>query len=118
MNGDDVDPLRPYVAALEDPSMPEARFTWTSAHSAQIVANLEAGQVISWQAAWHPGWRARAAGMELPIARDALGLMTIYPQPGAATIDLSFDGGMEMRIAKWISAITAIILLALAAVVF
>jgi hypothetical protein len=116
VNGADVDPLREYVAALEDPKMPEARFTWTSAHTARIVTDIGAGQVVSWQEAWHPGWHARVGGKEIPIARDALGMMTIYPhQGGALTIDLSYDGGMEMRIAHWVSGITALILLVLAA---
>jgi hypothetical protein len=112
-NGDDVDPLRAYVAALEDPALPEARFEWTSPHTALIATDLKPGQVVSLQMAWHPGWHARAGGTAIPIARDALGLMTIYPQPGASVIDLSYDGGVEMRIAKWVSAITAIILLGL-----
>jgi hypothetical protein len=115
VHGGDVDPLRAYVAALEDASMPEARFEWTSAHTARIIANLGAGQVVSWQEAWHAGWHATVAGREIPIARDALGLMTIYPpQSGTATIDLMYDGGVEMRIAHWLSGMTCVILLLLA----
>jgi hypothetical protein len=111
INAADVDPLRPYVAALEDRAMPEAWFDWTSAHSGRIAADLREGQVISWQVAWHAGWHARAAGKAIPIARDALGLMTIYPPVGRSTIELFYDGGMEMRIAHWLSAITALILM-------
>ena len=114
VDGGDVDPLREYVTALEDPAMPEARFEWTSAHTARIVTEMKEGQVISWQEAWHAGWHASAGGKEIPIARDALGLMTIYPPAGRSTIDLSYDGGVEMRIAHWLSAITAVILLLLA----
>jgi hypothetical protein len=112
INGADVDPLRGYVAALEDPGMPEARFEWLSAHSARIVTDLGRDEVVSVQMAFHPGWHARADGKELRIARDALGLMTIYPVGiGASTIDLFYDGGVEMRVAKWLCGITVLILL-------
>lgn len=114
VNGADVDPVRGYVAALEDASMPEADFKWTSAHTARIETNVGAGQVVSWQEAWHAGWHAHAAGKEIPIGRDALGLMTISPPLGRSTIDLSYDGGVELMVAHWLSAIVALILLALA----
>jgi hypothetical protein len=64
------------------------------------------------QMAWHPGWRARVDGKELRIVRDALGLMTIYPlRVGACVIDLVYDGGVEMSVAKWVCGITGLILL-------
>jgi hypothetical protein len=113
INGADVDPLRPYVAALEDAAMPEARFEWTSAHSGRIMTEIRDGEAVSWQVAWHAGWHARAGGKEIPMARDALGLMTIYPPVGRSTIDLLYDGGVEMRIAHWLSTITGLILLGL-----
>jgi hypothetical protein len=116
INGGDVDPLRPYVAALEDVSMPEARFIWTSAHSAKIVTDLGVGQVVSWQEAFSAGWHARVGGKEIPIARDALGMMTIDPHgSGPCAIDLVYDGGAEMRIAHWASALTALVLIGLSA---
>ncbi len=106
----DVEPLRGYVRALEDPGMPEARLSWTNAHAGRIEANLGAGQVVSLQIAWHRGWHARVDGKEIPIARDALGMMTIYAPEGGSTIDLVYDGGVEMRVATWVSGVTALIL--------
>jgi hypothetical protein len=111
-NGEDVNPLRGYVQALADPGMPEARLTWTSAHTGRIVTDLGAGQVVSLQIAWHRGWHARVDGKDIPIARDALGMMTIYPlRSGPYVIDLTYDGGVEMRLATWVSGITGVILL-------
>jgi hypothetical protein len=111
----DVDPLREYVRALEDPSMPQAAFQWTSAHTAKIVADFGAQQVVSLQMAWHPGWHAREGGKDIPVLRDALGLVTIFPpHDGPSTIDLVYDGGLEMRAAKWICGLTALTLLAVA----
>jgi hypothetical protein len=110
----DVEPLRGYVGALDDPAMPEAPYTWTSEHSGRIVTDLGAGQVVSLQMAWHPGWHARMGGKNIPIARDALGMMTIYPSGGGPmTIDLFYDGGAEMKIAEWVSGITGLVLLGL-----
>jgi hypothetical protein len=109
-NGIDVDPLRPYVAALDDPSMPRAQFEWMSARSARTAANLAPGQVISLQMAWHRGWRAASNGRAVPIGRDAIGMMVLDPGPGAAAIDLIYDGGSEMRIAKIVSGLTLVLL--------
>jgi hypothetical protein len=110
-DGDDVNPLRGYVEALQDPSMPEAGLVWKNAHSGRIVADLGAGQVVSLQIAWHRGWHARVDGKEIPIVRDALGMMTIYAPEGPLTIDLVYDGGAEMRVATWVSGIVAMVLL-------
>jgi len=114
VNGIDVDPLRGYVAALEDAAMPEARFTWTGAHTARIETEIGEGQVVSWQEAWHRGWHARVDGKAIPIERDALGMMTMDPPRGSVRIDLSYDGGVEMRVAWWVGWITAVGLLGLA----
>jgi hypothetical protein len=108
----DVEPIRAYVAALDDERMPEAAFTWTTAHSARIVTNLSPGQVISWQECYHKGWHASVHGRDVPIARDALGLMTIDAGvAGPVTVDLNYDGGVEMRVAHWLSAGTLTVLL-------
>src|SRR5262249_27616445 len=56
--GLDVGPLRAYVAALDDPAIPRTQIRWTSMHSADIEAKLQAGQLISMQMAWNPGWHA------------------------------------------------------------
>ncbi len=96
-HGLDVDPLRAYVAALDDPRAPRAEFEWTSLHSARITAAPQSDQVTSVQIPWHRGWRANA-----PIHKDALGLM--YFDPGPASIEMIYDGGIEMRIARALSA--------------
>jgi uncharacterized membrane protein YfhO len=77
------------------------------------VTDIGNWQVVSVQMAWHKGWHASAGGKPVPIARDALGLMTIDPRAqGQMTIELTYDGGLEMRVAKWVSGITAVLLLA------
>jgi len=113
VTGLDVDPLRPYVAALDDIRMPRAEFRWTSMHSADITTNLEAGQILSVQMAWHKGWHALANGRPTPVLRDAIGLVYIDPAvSGPCKIEMRYDGGAEMRAARWISPIAALLLAA------
>jgi len=69
VDGLDVEPLRPYVAALEDPS-PRARFRWRNPHDAAIAAD----QVLSVQASYAPGWHAAANGRPARLGSDRLGL--------------------------------------------
>jgi hypothetical protein len=113
IHGLDLDPLRPYVTALDDPGMPQAEFRWTSMHSANISTQLDPGQVLSVQMAWHKGWHAMANGKPTPILRDAIGLMYIDPEiSGSCRIEMLYDGGTEMRAARWISLFTALLLAA------
>jgi hypothetical protein len=111
-HGLDLDPLRPYVAALDDWRMPRADFRWETAHSARIVAGVEPNQVVSIQAAWHNGWRATVNGHPEPVQRDALGMMYIDPHAfGPVVIEMIYDGGWETRLAHWIFALTALALI-------
>jgi hypothetical protein len=110
-SGVDVDGLRPYVAALENPEMPRAEFQWTSAHSARVNADLKPGQVVSVQMSWDRGWHASANGRAIPIARDGIGLMTLDPGSGPSVIEISYDGGTEMRAAITVSTLVMAFLL-------
>jgi hypothetical protein len=95
-NGIDVDPLRPYVTALDDPTMPRASFQWTSQHSAHIAADLQPSQALSVQIAWTKGWHSN-----VPVKRDAIGLIYLdAPRGGHMEVDLDYDGGTEMKIAR------------------
>jgi len=112
VNAIDVEPLRPYVAALDNPELPQARCDWINAHAAKITADLRSDQVMSMQVAWSNGWHATANGRAVPVLRDAIGLMYVAPAiVGLATIEMIYDGGTEMRVAHWASAIAAILLL-------
>ncbi|MGH9592209.1 MAG: hypothetical protein ACRD5L_03905, partial [Bryobacteraceae bacterium] len=112
LGGLDVEPLRPYVAAIENRQFPEASFEWTSAHSASIRTELARDEVVSIQVAWHRGWRAEVNGHPEPVMKDALGFMYVQPSGagGPVRITLIYDGGTEMRVARWLSGITALLL--------
>ncbi len=95
--------LRDYVAALNDPHLPAASFQWRNRHDATIHAEVLPGQVVSVQITYHPGWRALVNGRETPLQRDNLDLMVVDPGwDGPVTIDLLYDGGLEMRLLRWL----------------
>jgi len=111
INGIDVDPLRPYDAALENPSYPAAAFQWTSQHSAKIQADFPPNSVVSIQTSWNAGWHAQMNGRALRVFKDGLGLMYVVPNAtGPSSITIGYDGGLEMTIARSISIATLALL--------
>jgi hypothetical protein len=104
IHGLDVDEIRRYVAALDDPVLPIAAMEWTSRHSARIRADLEKDQLLSVQVTYHPGWRAEVNGVKRPVQSDKIGLMVVEPQcEGPCEVNLIYDGGTEMRVARTVS---------------
>lgn len=103
----DLNEVRRFVEALQNPARPEAALRWTSRHSARITAQLTAGQRIEVQETWHAGWRASVQGQSRPVKRDGLEFMVIDPKcSGQCTIDLVYDGGLEMLLARLASAVS------------
>lgn len=103
LHGADVEPVRPYVAALEDPALPGATFVWISRHSAEIRADLAFDQILSLQVTYHPGWVAAVEGRPVAVDRDHLGQIVVRPRcAGPCRVELVFDGGAEVRVARWV----------------
>jgi len=110
-NGIDLAPLRPYVAALEDPQNPRATFHWTSLHSAQIQTNLPPNSVVSIQISWNAGWHARVNGHTVRVLKDGLGFLYIVPgTAGPASILIDYDGGIEGAVTRWACILTLALL--------
>jgi hypothetical protein len=104
----DVDVLRSYVAALENPDRPLLDVRWESPSRATFTGFLKPRQLISVQMAYHAGWHAEANGVTLPLRADAFGFIVVEPNCAApsCTVRLVFDGGMElwmMRLLQWLS---------------
>jgi hypothetical protein len=111
INGIDIAPLRPYVAALENPRYPAASFEWTSLHSARIQTDLPPDSVVSVQVSWSAGWHAKMNGQPLRVFKDGLGFMYVVPKTtGPTSISIDYDGGAEMTAARWISGATLALL--------
>ncbi len=114
--GLDIEPLAPYLAALENPALPLADFRWRNRHEAEVSAGFGKGDLLSVQISHHPGWRATVAGQPRRAYSDNLGQLVIEPGcTGPCTVNLSYDGGLEMLVARLLSWAALIAGLALAA---
>ena len=99
-----MDEVRKYVAALENSAYPLAQFTWLNSHQAKVVAELSEGHVLSVQISHHAGWHASVSGQSRRVHADGLGLMVIEPECGGhCVVDLTYDGGLEMNVARIVS---------------
>jgi hypothetical protein len=113
VNGLDTPELSRYVAALDDPALPDAPLTWRSTASAHIQTTLHPGQVISLQQTFDKGWIAAANGRPAKVTRDGLGLTVIHAGcDGQCEVELSFDGGLERKLFRAVSWTVAIAALA------
>jgi len=102
----DAPPSGAYLAALDDPAMPPAKFEWRGTSAATIAADLRPQQILSVQIAWDEGWHARVNGQPRPIHGDKLGQIVVEPRcNGNCTVDLAYDGGTQMRVARIVSAV-------------
>jgi uncharacterized membrane protein YozB (DUF420 family) len=86
-----------YVAALEAADTSPATFRWLDDNHARIHAAVASDdQVVSIQITHHAGWKAIAAGRDIPISGDGIGQMVLHPNhPGTYDIDLTYNGGFE-----------------------
>jgi hypothetical protein len=116
MNGLDAEPAVPYVAALDDPALPNARIQWTGASRAIIRARMSRVQVISVQITYNPAWRASSGGHSLRVRKDGLGLIVIDPVcDGDCEIDLHYGATTEIWFCRVMS---TLVCAALTAVLF
>ena len=110
----DTEEIEKYVAALDDPSLPAADFHWEGPNSIQIRTMASAGQAISVQVSYHPGWHAKSGNRTIEVRRDGLGLMWLRPEcSGLCEIQLDYDGGWQLRLCRYISFTAMAVLLML-----
>jgi hypothetical protein len=99
----DIDEVERFVAALEDPARAGADLDWAGPNRIRIRATVSAGQAISVQVSYHPGWHATAGGRPVEVRRDGLGLMWLRPDcRGLCEIQLDYDGGWELRLCRYL----------------
>ena len=100
-----IKPLEPFLAALDDASLPDAAFEWHNSSTASISADLRPGMLLYVQVAWDEGWNARVHGEPRKTWADALGQMVVEPRCGGpCTVDLVWNGGAEMSVARTLHA--------------
>ena len=101
IHGLDVEPVVPFVEALENAELPTADFRWLSPDQAVIEADLRPEHLLAVQVTYHPGWKATVDGWPCRIEQSKLGLMLIEPRcTGPCTVELQYDGGIEMALAR------------------
>jgi hypothetical protein len=111
IHGLDVDPIRPYVAALDDPSLPLAEMTWQGMSRISIRAPMKRGQAISVQINYAPGWRARVPGRAIPVRKDGIGLIYLQPEcEGACEIEMEYGPTREAWVCRGLSLLSVLAL--------
>jgi hypothetical protein len=110
INGIDVEELRPFVRALDDTSLAQARFQWQGTNAALISGTLAPDEAVAVSINYDPGWTARSNGRPVPLHSDGLGLIAIEPScSGACDIQMRWSAGWEptFGIAMFLIALTA-----------
>jgi hypothetical protein len=101
---DDTREVERYAAALDDPALPGTSFDWEERNRIRIRTTVAAGQALSVQETYHPGWHASVDGKSQEIFKDGLGLMWLRPAcSGSCEVVLDYDGGWELRLCRWLS---------------
>jgi len=96
INGIDVAELRPFVQALDDFSLPTARFRWQGVNAAVISGSLAPDQAVAVSINYDPGWTATSNGRTVPLHADGLGLVAIEPNcSGACEIEMKWSARWE-----------------------
>jgi hypothetical protein len=114
LNGLDTEPLEPYVRAINNPSYPQAAFSWLNQHQARVNAAFSPSQLLSMQISYFAGWHARVNGAERPVSADGLGMIVVDPGcSGPCTVDLSFEDTAELRWMRVIQIVAVVIGIAL-----
>ncbi|HEY3826257.1 MAG TPA: hypothetical protein VGL82_16945, partial [Bryobacteraceae bacterium] len=119
IHGLDVEPVRPYVAALDDPALPVAEITWHGPSRALVHAPMKRNQVLSVQVTWAPGWRASVNGRKIPLRKDGIDLMVLEPGcDSVCDVQLNYGPTPEAWICRILSALTALSMIGLLVVRF
>ncbi len=102
--GLDMEPVRHYVAALDDPALPTAAMNWRAPDRAVIQAGPAKGQVLSVQVTWHAGWKATVNGQARPVMRDNLGQIVVDPGcDGPCTVELFYTADPVLHACRFSS---------------
>jgi len=108
-DGLDIEPVRAYATALDDPSLPLADLAWTDPSHGAIRARMQREQVLSIQITYNRGWSARVNSHEVPMSSDKLGLIVIEPGcDGDCRIDLSFGATPEAWTCRMLSTLATL----------
>ena len=96
-NNQDIDYLRPYVAAIENGPDSPATLRHETTDAMVAHAKLEPGQSLLVQETWDPAWQATVGGQRVPVRKDQMGFMLVDAPPGERDVRMEFVMPMENR---------------------
>jgi hypothetical protein len=112
---DDVEHLRGYVDVLEKGPAAAVAVTRPATDLILIGAHLEPHQSLIVQETYDPAWQAWVGRYQLPVRKDAMGMMAIDPPAGDLRLRLEFVTPSENSIGRMVTLIAVAICLALLA---
>ncbi|HEY1338803.1 MAG TPA: hypothetical protein VGF59_14905 [Bryobacteraceae bacterium] len=110
---DDVERLRAYADVIEKGPEAPTTVTRNGTDAMTVLAPVAPGQSVLVQESYDPAWHAWSDGKPLEIRKDALGFIAIDAPPGDRVISLVFITPLENRVGRWVSALTAVVVLAM-----
>jgi hypothetical protein len=110
-----IEDLRAYVDVVENGPDSPAALQRTGTDAMVVSAKLDPGQSVLVQETFDPAWQAWSNGKRLPLRKDAMGFMVVDASPGEREIRLVFVTPLENRVGWALTAISVLLLAALAA---
>ncbi len=106
VNGLDLEPVRGYVAALDDTSLPDAELKWAGQSTATVRARVLSNQVVALQINYDPAWQARVNGLQRPVRKDGLGMMVVDTGcAGDCVVELNYGTTRQIWLWRFLSAL-------------
>jgi hypothetical protein len=111
----DEEYLRAYVDVVEHGPDSPVTLERQGTDAMLLRARLSPGQAVLVQESYDPAWQAWSNGQRLPLHADAMGFMVVEAPPGESQIRLAFVMPFENRVGWVLTAISLLLLAALAA---
>ncbi len=112
---DDVEYLAAYAGVIEKGPDATPTVVRNGADVMLVRAKVEAGQSIVVQESYDPAWQAWAGGTQVPIHKDAMGLMVVDAPPGEQEVRLEFVTPLENQVGRIVTLLTLLMLVGLIA---
>jgi hypothetical protein len=112
---DDVEYLSAYAEVIEKGPDAPPTVVRDGTDAMLVRAKVEAGQSIVVQESYDPAWQAWAGGTQVPIRKDAMGLMVVDAPPGQREVRLEFVTPFENQLGRIATLLTLLVLLGLIA---
>ena len=105
--------IRAYAAVVEQGPDSPATSAWDGPDVLRVRARVKPGEALLVLASYDPAWRAYSGQERLPIRKDVMGQMLIEAPPGEHDLRLVFETPLENRIGRVVSALAALLAVAL-----